>query len=108
MWVCLPRCLPLVQFAVSPFIGSLSDRYGRRAIILASAFGQSVNFAMMALASNLESLFFARIVAGISAGSLPAVNAYIADVVPDQHRAASYRVGIRCQFCGLPARSGAG
>jgi DHA1 family tetracycline resistance protein-like MFS transporter len=80
----------LVQFMVSPFIGSLSDRYGRRAIILASAFGQSVNFAMMALASNLGSLFVARIVAGISAGSLPAVNAYIADVVPDQHRAASY------------------
>jgi DHA1 family tetracycline resistance protein-like MFS transporter len=80
----------LVQFMVSPFIGSLSDRYGRRAIILASAFGQSVNFAVMALASNLGSLYFARIVAGVSAGSLPAVNAYIADVVPDQHRAASY------------------
>jgi DHA1 family tetracycline resistance protein-like MFS transporter len=80
----------LVQFVVSPFIGSLSDRYGRRAIILASASGQSVNFAVMALASNLGSLFFARIVAGISAGSLPAVNAYIADVVPAHHRAASY------------------
>jgi DHA1 family tetracycline resistance protein-like MFS transporter len=80
----------LVQFMVSPFIGSLSDRYGRRAIILASAFGQSVNFAVMGLASNLGSLLFARIVAGISAGSLPAVNAYIADVVPAQHRAASY------------------
>jgi DHA1 family tetracycline resistance protein-like MFS transporter len=80
----------LVQFTVSPFIGSLSDRYGRRAIILASAFGQSVNFAVMALASNLGSLFFARVVSGISAGSLPAVNAYIADVVPDHRRAPSY------------------
>jgi DHA1 family tetracycline resistance protein-like MFS transporter len=80
----------LVQFTVSPLIGSLSDRYGRRAIILASAFGQSVNFAVMALASNLGSFLFARVVSGISAGSLPAVNAYIADVVPDHHRAASY------------------
>jgi DHA1 family tetracycline resistance protein-like MFS transporter len=80
----------LMQFIAAPFIGSLSDRYGRRAIILASASGQGVNFVVTALASNLGALFFARMVAGISSGSLPAINAYIADIVPEQHRAVSY------------------
>ncbi len=80
----------LVQFVVSPFLGSLSDRYGRRAVILGSAFGQSINFVMMALAPNLSWLLIARIISGATSASLPAVNAYIADVVPPNRRAASY------------------
>ena len=80
----------LTQFIMSPVLGSLSDRYGRRLIILSSAFGQGCQFIMMALAPDLAWLFAARIISGITSGSLPAINAYIADVVPAQKRAASF------------------
>jgi MFS transporter, DHA1 family, tetracycline resistance protein len=80
----------LLQFIVSPLLGSLSDRYGRRAVILTSALGQGVNFVLMALAPNLAWLLVARAISGITSGSLPAVNAYIADVVPAERRAGSY------------------
>jgi DHA1 family tetracycline resistance protein-like MFS transporter len=80
----------LTQFVMSPVLGSLSDRYGRRGIILSSAAGQGVQFVMMALAPNLFWLFAARIISGATAGSLPAINAYIADVVPPQERAVSF------------------
>jgi MFS transporter, DHA1 family, tetracycline resistance protein len=80
----------MLQFAVSPFLGALSDRYGRRAVILTSAFGQGVNFVLLAIAPNLAWLLVARIISGITSGSLPAVNAYIADAVPAPRRAASY------------------
>ena len=80
----------MLQFAVSPFLGALSDRYGRRAVILTSAFGQGVNFVLLAIAPNLAWLLVARIISGITSGSLPAVNAYIADAVPASRRAASY------------------
>jgi MFS transporter, DHA1 family, tetracycline resistance protein len=78
------------QFVMSPVLGSLSDRYGRRPIILSSALGQGCQFILMAVAPNLLWLFVARIISGVTAGSLPAINAYIADVVPAEKRAASY------------------
>lgn len=80
----------MLQFVVSPFLGSLSDRYGRRTVILTSALGQGANFVLLALAPSLPWLLVARIISGITSGSLPAVNAYIADVVPVERRAASY------------------
>ena len=80
----------LVQFLVSPVLGSLSDRYGRRTVILISTFGQSMNFVLMALAPNLSVLFLARIIAGVTAGTGPAINAYIADVAPSKDRAANF------------------
>lgn len=80
----------LTQFVMSPVLGSLSDRYGRRPIILSSALGQGCQFILMALAPDLLWLFIARIISGVTAGSLPAINAYIADVVPAEQRAASY------------------
>lgn len=80
----------LAQFIFAPILGSLSDRYGRRTVILGSALGQSINFALLALAPDLAWLLLARIISGVTSGSLPAVNAYIADVVPASQRAASY------------------
>ncbi len=80
----------LAQFICAPLLGSLSDRFGRRTVILGSALGQSINFALLALAPNLLWLLIARIVSGITSGSLPAVNAYIADVAPAARRATSY------------------
>ena len=80
----------LAQFIFSPILGSLSDRFGRRTVILGSATGQCINFALLALAPNLTWLLVARIISGITSGSLPAVNAYIADVASPAERAASY------------------
>jgi len=80
----------LTQFVMSPVLGSLSDRYGRRPIILGSALGQGCQFILMALAPDLLWLFIARIISGVTAGNLPAINAYVADVVPAEKRAASY------------------
>jgi MFS transporter, DHA1 family, tetracycline resistance protein len=80
----------VAQFIVSPILGSLSDRYGRRSVILVSACGQSINFAMMALAPSLAWLLVARIISGVTSGSQAAVSAYIADVTPAHRRAASY------------------
>jgi hypothetical protein len=97
----------LVQFVVSPFIGSLSDRYGRRAIILASAFGQSVNFAVMALASNLGLLFFCAHCRWDLRGK-PSSH----QCLHRGHRSRStqgdqLRVGFRSQFRRFPAGSSA-
>lgn len=80
----------LAQFFFSPILGSLSDRYGRRTVILGSAFGQSINFALLAWAPNLSWLLIARVISGVTSCSLPAVNAYIADVAPAARRAACY------------------
>lgn len=80
----------LAQLIFSPILGSLSDRFGRRTVILGSAAGQSINFALLALAPNLTWLLIARIISGVTSCSLPAVNAYIADVIPASRRAASY------------------
>jgi DHA1 family tetracycline resistance protein-like MFS transporter len=80
----------LTQLIMSPVLGSLSDRYGRRLIILSSALGQGSQFIIMALAPNLTWLFIARIISGATSGSLPAINAYIADTVPAARRAAGF------------------
>ena len=80
----------LVQFLASPVLGSLSDRFGRRMVILTSAFGQAFNFMLMALAPSLAWLFFARVISGFTAGNAPAINAYIADVIPKEERASHF------------------
>src|SRR5262245_628160 len=64
----------LSQFVMSPVLGSLSDRYGRRLVILGSALGQGCQFIVMALAPDLWWLFAARILSGVTSGSLPAIN----------------------------------
>src|SRR5215469_9521705 len=56
----------LAQFIFAPILGSLSDRYGRRTVILGSALGQSINFALLALSPSLLWLLIARIVSGIT------------------------------------------
>ncbi|MDO1530028.1 TCR/Tet family MFS transporter [Fulvimonas sp. R45] len=80
----------LMQFVCSPIQGALSDRYGRRTVILISSFGLGVDFIVMALAPVLWLLFLGRAVSGICAASFSTANAYIADVVPKEKRAAAY------------------
>ncbi|MDB6167877.1 MAG: transporter [Verrucomicrobia bacterium] len=80
----------LMQFVGSPIMGSLSDRYGRRRIILIATAGSAVDYVIMANAPTLAWLFVARIIAGFTAGVLSTANAYIADVTPPEKRAQSF------------------
>ena len=80
----------VMQFLVSPIQGVLSDRFGRRPIVLASNFGLGVDYLLMALAPNLGWLFTGRVVSGAAAGSITAAFAYLADVTPPDRRASSF------------------
>lgn len=82
----------LVQFISSPIQGALSDRYGRRPVILVSNLGLALDFLFFALAPTLGWLLFARVLLGITAASISTGNAYIADVTPPEKRAASYGI----------------
>lgn len=79
-----------IQFFASPVIGSLSDRFGRRPVVLLSNFGLGFDYVLMALAPTLSWLFVGRIISGVTAASVPAAFAYIADVTPPERRAKSF------------------
>ena len=80
----------LIQFFASPVLGALSDAHGRRAVILLSAFGMSADYLFMALAPSIGWLFVGRMIAGLTSASAPAMNAYIADSVAPEDRAAAF------------------
>jgi DHA1 family tetracycline resistance protein-like MFS transporter len=80
----------LTQFVCSPIQGTLSDRFGRRPVILLSCLGLGADFIVMALANTLPLLFVGRIISGITAASFSTSNAYIADVTPKEKRAGAY------------------
>jgi len=82
----------LMQFVASPLLGALSDRFGRRPVILLSCFGLGLDFILMALAPTLAWLFIARAISGITAASFATASAYIADVTPPEKRAAAFGV----------------
>lgn len=79
-----------MQLFASPVQGALSDRFGRRPVILLSNFGLGFDYIVMALAPNLAWLFVGRIIAGASAASMSTAGAYIADVTPPEERAARF------------------
>ena len=80
----------LMQFLSMPVLGSLSDRFGRRPIILLSNFGLGLDYILMALAPNVRWLFVGRVISGITAASVSTAGAYIADVTPPEQRAAKF------------------
>jgi MFS transporter, DHA1 family, tetracycline resistance protein len=80
----------LMQLIFSPVQGALSDRFGRRTVILISCTGLGLDFILMALAPNLWWLFLGRIISGICAASFSTAGAYISDVTPPEKRAASF------------------
>ncbi len=79
-----------MQFFFSPVLGSLSDRFGRRPIVLLSNFGLGLDYILMALAPSLRFLLIGRIFSGITASSVPTAQAYMSDVVPKEKRAAAF------------------
>jgi MFS transporter, DHA1 family, tetracycline resistance protein len=82
----------LMQLIFSPVQGSLSDHFGRRAVILISCTGLGLDFILMALAPNLWWLLVGRIISGIAAASFSTAGAYISDVTPPEKRAASFGI----------------
>jgi len=80
----------LMQFLFAPVLGSLSDQYGRRAVILISLTGAGFDYLLLAFAPNLWWLFVGRVVAGITASNLTAVTAYIADISSPEDRAKNF------------------
>lgn len=80
----------LMQFLASPVLGALSDRFGRRPVVLLSNFGLGVDYVLMALAPSLSWLFVGRVISGVTAASYPTASAYIADVTPPEKRAQSF------------------
>lgn len=79
-----------VQFFCTPIQGALSDRFGRRPVILLSCLGLAADFVFMALAPSLAWLFVGRLLSAATSASFSTANAYIADVVPAEQRAKSF------------------
>ena len=85
----------LMQFLFSPVLGGLSDRFGRRPVVLLSNFGLSADYVLMALAPSLVWLFVGRLISGITSASISTAFAYIADTTPPEKRAAYFgKIGV--------------
>jgi DHA1 family tetracycline resistance protein-like MFS transporter len=80
----------LMQFVFSPLLGMLSDRFGRRKVLLLSLLGLGLDYVLMALAPSLAWLFVGRVISGITAATYATSAAYIADVTPPEQRAAKF------------------
>lgn len=79
-----------MQFLFAPLLGALSDRVGRRPVLIVSVLGAGVDYLMMGLAPGLGWLFAARVIAGITAANITVANAYIADITAVEDRAKSF------------------
>ncbi|AJH15112.1 TCR/Tet family MFS transporter [Myroides profundi] len=80
------------QFVFSPLVGNLSDKYGRRPILLISLFGFSIDYILLALAPSIGWLFIGRIIAGLTGASISTASAYIADISTDENRTKNFGV----------------
>ena len=80
----------VMQLFCGPILGMMSDRYGRRPILLISIGGLAIDFLFMALAPSLLWLFVGRVINGLTAASFSTANAYVADVTPPQKRAKAF------------------
>jgi DHA1 family tetracycline resistance protein-like MFS transporter len=92
-WVgALVATFAAAQFVAAPVLGGLSDRFGRRPVIILSLLGGAANYMLLAFAPSLTWLFIGRLLAGSTAANVSAANAYIADVTPPELR--SQRFGL--------------
>ncbi|WP_338925316.1 TCR/Tet family MFS transporter [Mycetohabitans endofungorum] len=91
----------LAQCLCSPVLGALSDRLGRRPVLLVSLIGASIDYAVMAIAPTLGVLVLARLVAGMTSANLVVATAAIADIAPDGQRAKYYGYLHACFGLGL-------
>ena len=80
----------LMQFIFAPLLGALSDKFGRRPVLILSALGLGADYIVQALAPNLSWLFLGRVISGITSASFTVSFAYVADTVPWEKRAGAY------------------
>ena len=80
----------ITQFLFAPVIGNLSDKYGRRPIILISLFGFALDYLFLSVAPTIEWLFVGRIIAGITGASITTASAYIADISTNENRTKNF------------------
>jgi len=80
----------LMQFLFSPLLGNLSDRYGRRPILLISLLGLGLDYLFLAFAPSIEWFFVGRVISGIMGASFTTASAYIADISTPEKRAANF------------------
>lgn len=78
------------QLVASPLLGELSDRWGRRPVLIVSLIGTVVSFVLLALAQSLTMLFVARVIDGLSGGNITTARAYIADITTEDDRARAF------------------
>ncbi len=78
------------QLVAAPALGGLSDRWGRRPVLILSLLGTALSFVMLALARSVPALFAARLVDGLSGGNISTARAYVADITPEDQRAKAY------------------
>ena len=81
-----------MQFLCSPLLGALSDRFGRRPVILISCFGLGTDFFFMALAPSVGWLLLGRAISGMSSASISVSGAYVADITPEAQRARAFGI----------------
>ncbi len=82
----------LCQLLAGPVLGQLSDRYGRKPILLISQLGTLLGFVVLALANTLPLIFFARIIDGLTAGNISVAQAYISDNTPPERRTQAFGI----------------
>src|SRR3989338_2092693 len=82
----------ICQFISTPIIGRMSDKYGRRPLLIISIFGTAVSFFMMAFAPNFWFLFLARALDGITAGNIPVASAVISDTTEPKDRVKGFGI----------------
>jgi MFS transporter, DHA1 family, tetracycline resistance protein len=80
----------IMQFVFAPIVGSLSDRYGRRPVLLLSLFGFGIDYLFLAFAPTIGWLFIGRIIAGITGASFTTAAAYIADISTNENRTQNF------------------
>ncbi|MCE9598845.1 MAG: MFS transporter, partial [Spirochaetia bacterium] len=80
----------IMQFFASPVLGSLSDRFGRKSILLISLLGAGLDYIFMAFAPTLTLLFIGRIISGLTGASMTVASSYMADISDDKNRSANF------------------
>jgi DHA1 family tetracycline resistance protein-like MFS transporter len=88
-----------MQFLFSPLIGALSDKYGRRPVLMVSCLGLTIDYVFVALAPSIAWLFIGRLVCGMTASTMSTARAYVADITPAEGRAKAFGlVGMAFSF----------
>ena len=109
IWVgLLLTAFALMQFVCAPILGALSDRFGRRPVLLLSLSGICANYLMLAWAPSLTWLFLGRLIAGATAANAATATAYIADVTPPAKRAGQFGLVGAMFGVGFVRRAGGG